>query len=115
MKKRYRLTRSQDFKTVLDYHHSAGKNPSFSLFYMPNKSGHAHIGISVSTKIGDAIVRARVRRQIRAQIQEIGATSNPFDIVIIAHPGILTRSYSESLALLQALFSHVGQPKEEKA
>ncbi len=54
MEKEYRITKSNDFKKVLDHRHCAGKNSSVSVFYAENKDQHAHIGISVSNKFGYA-------------------------------------------------------------
>ncbi|MFA6624174.1 MAG: ribonuclease P protein component [Bacilli bacterium] len=116
MKKVYRLTKSQDFKKVLDQRHCAGKNQSFSVFYAPNQVDHARIGLSVSTKIGNAVVRARVRRQLRAQINLLDILESPIDVVIIAHSGYLSKTFQENTAVLGKVFSRLGVPsKEEKA
>jgi ribonuclease P protein component len=116
MKKLYRLKRSEDFKKVLDQRHCAGKNSSVSVFYAPNEIGHVRIGLSVSTKVGDAVIRARVRRQLRAQIHLLDILPKPFDIVIIAHEGYLSKTFQENTATLKEVFDHLGVPsKEEKA
>ncbi|MFA6861728.1 MAG: ribonuclease P protein component [Bacilli bacterium] len=116
MKKQYRLKKSEDFKKVLDQRHCAGKNESANVYYASNNLKHARIGISVSTKIGNAIVRARVRRQVRAQINLTDVLGQPFDIVIIAQKGYLKKSFQENTASLETLFSRLGQtPKGEKA
>lgn len=116
MKKLYRLKKSEDFKKVLDQRHCAGKNESVSIYYASNDLKHARIGISVSTKIGNAIVRARVRRQIRAQINLTDVLSKPFDIVIITQHGYIHKTFQENTASIKALFSHLGQsPKGDKA
>jgi len=115
MKKQYRIKKSQDFKRVLDYRHLAGKNESVSVYFAPNQIDHAHIGISVSTKVGDAVVRAKVRRQIRAMINLTGILEKPYDIVIIARPGFLTKTYQDNLSLLQSTFQRLTPDvKEEK-
>lgn len=115
MEKEYRLTKSQDFKTVLDQRHCAGKNPSVSVFYAENNYQHARIGISVSNKIGNAVVRVKVRRQIRAQINLTDVLSKPYDIVIIAHSGYLQKNFRENAELLGICFDKLSSPtKGEK-
>lgn len=116
MKKNCRLTKSEDFKTVLDQRHCAGKNESVSVFYAPNTLTHARIGISVSNKVGNAVVRARVRRQIRAQINECEILGKPFDVVIIARPGYIQKTYLENLGFLKKAFVRLSVPlKGEQA
>jgi|WetSurMetagenome_2_1015567.scaffolds.fasta_scaffold117918_4 ribonuclease P protein component len=116
MKKTYRLRKSADFKKVLDQRRCAGKDDSLSLFYAPNKIGHARIGLSVSTKVGDAVVRARVRRQLRSQILLIEILKKPVDVVIIAHSGYLTKTFQENTAILKKLFGRIRFcSSEEKA
>lgn len=115
MEKEFRLTESKDFKAVLDQRHCAGKNSSVSVFYAENKDSHAHIGISVSNKLGNAVKRVRVRRQIRAQINHTDILDKPYDIVIIAHSGYLEKSFTENLEILKKCFMRLGSPtKGEK-
>jgi len=116
MKKNLRLTKSEDFNKVLDQRHCAGKNEAVSVFYASNQLTHARIGISVSTKVGNAVVRVRTRRQIRAQINLCDILDQPYDIVIIAHSGYLKKSFQENTEILKEIFSHMTCPKRgEKA
>lgn len=112
MEKEFRITRSEDFKKVLDQRHCAGKNSSVSVFYAENKDSHAHIGISVSNKLGNAVTRVRVRRQIRAQINLTGVLDKPYDIVIIAHLGYLEKSFQENTEILRSCFLRLGSPSK---
>ncbi len=116
MKKSCRLTESNDFKKVLDQRHCAGKNESVSVFYAPNSLTHARIGVSVSTKVGNAICRVRVRRQLRAQINLCDVLGKPYDIVIIAHSGYLKKTFQENTEILNKVFHRLADPsKGEKA
>ncbi len=104
MKAIYRLKKSGDFKKVLDRRQCAFKNESFSLHWDSNDLGHARIGLSVSSKLGNAVVRVRVKRQLRAQIDLISATDKPVDAVIIVKSGYLSHSFEENLRYLTAAF-----------
>lgn len=116
MKKYLRLTKSEDFKKVLDQRHCAGKNAAISVFYAANDLPHARIGISVSTKVGNAVVRVRIRRQLRAQINLCEILEKPYDVVIIAHPGYLKKSFWENAEILKEVFLRIDNPKRgEKA
>lgn len=116
MKKEYRLLKSDDFKNVLDSRHCLGKSNSFSVFYKSNNLNHARIGLSVSTKIGNAVTRVRVRRQLRAQINLCAILEKPFDIVIIAKSGYLEKTFQENAEILNKMFLHLANPtKGEQA
>ncbi len=113
MKKSYRLLKSQNFKSVLDQRHCAGKNSSVSVFYASNdEMKHARIGVSVSSKIGNAVTRVRVRRQLRAQINLLNVLDLPFDVVIIAHSGYLAKTFEENTEILRNCFSHICAPSK---
>lgn len=66
-----------------------------------NKEGHARIGISVSKKVGKAVVRVRVRRQIRAMIARFDVLSKHIDVVIIPKPSFLQNSFEQNLSNLK--------------
>lgn len=100
----YRLRKSEDFKKVLDGRKVALRNDVASIFFAKNDEGHARIGISTSTKLGNAVVRARVRRQVRAQINETGILVDPYDIVIIIRKGYLEHSFHENLQTFEKAF-----------
>lgn len=114
MEKEYRITKSSDFKKVLDHRCIADKNSSFSVFYAVNQTSHVHIGISVSNKIGNAVTRVRIRRQIRAQINLLDILDKPFDIVIIVHSGYLEKSFEENTNILKRAFNRMSLSKGEK-
>ena len=52
------------------------------LYYVPNK-GQTRVGITVSKKIGKAVVRNRIRRLVREGWRTF-CTKEGFDIVIVA-------------------------------
>lgn len=113
MKKFLRLLKSEDFKKVLDQRRVAGKNDSFSVFYSKNQLNHVRIGISVSNKIGNAVVRARIRRQLRAMISLTDVFSKPYDIVIIARNGFQNKSFAENSLMLKQFFQHLPPERDQ--
>ena len=70
MKKEYRLLKNKDFKNVLDERKSVACG-EFIVYKKKNELNHARIGISVSSKIGNSVVRHKVKRQISEMIREI--------------------------------------------
>ena len=88
MKKLYRLRKSSDFKKTMNRNLKV-RTKSYLVFINPNKLGRMRIGISVSKKIGNAVVRAKVRRQIRAFFSIYNFYDKSYDIVIITKPAFL--------------------------
>ncbi len=100
MRKINRLLLNSDFTRVLNKGIKF-RNESFLVAMMANQEGHLRAGISVSRKVGDAVVRVRVRRQVRAMVGQMDLIGRAVDLVIIPKPSFLKRSFSENLARLQ--------------
>ena len=65
MKKIYRIKKNEDIKLVLDNKKSAG-NKNYIIYIMKNSEAkNFRIAMSVSKKIGNAVVRNRQKRLIR--------------------------------------------------
>ncbi len=82
VKKKYRLTKDRDFKQVIAANHIV-KNRVFVLYYLENQLGHPRVGISVSKKIGGAVTRNRIRRQIRVMIDQRLTLTEGSDLLVI--------------------------------
>lgn len=70
---------------------------SYRLHVRKNEFEHTRVGISVSKKIGNAVVRSRVKRQIRAICDSvIQYDKQALDIVIIAKSNFLEKSFQDN-------------------
>jgi RNase P protein component len=63
MRRAHRLRARADFERVRGLRRSWA-HPLFMLYTAPNELGHPRLGVSVSRRIGTAVVRNRVRRRI---------------------------------------------------
>ena len=62
------------------------------VLYKSNMVAQSRIGITVSKKVGNAVLRNRVKRWIREGARkEYHLLSNPLDLVVIAHPSIIEK------------------------
>lgn len=105
MKAMYRLKKNEDFAFTVK-HGTVKKNFSYVTHTKTNDLGYARIGISVSSKLGCAVIRNRIKRQIRAMVREIVEFStNSSDIVIIAKSDFKNHSFEENKALLAKLIA----------
>lgn len=95
MKSRVTLKKNYEFRRVYNKG-KADVSPFLVVYARPNRGGRNRLGVTVSTKLGKAVVRNRVRRRLR----EIYRLSQPemkqgYDIVLVARSRAVTARYSE--------------------
>jgi ribonuclease P protein component len=90
MHRRYRLSRSRDFDTV--YRHGRSVSTRFlTLYWFPREEDgdEPRLGVAVPKSGGSAVVRNRLKRQLReAWRDRLGAVRPGCDYVIVARPGL---------------------------
>jgi ribonuclease P protein component len=88
--KRYRLSRSRDFDTV--YRHGRSVSTRFlTLYWFPREADgdEPRLGVAVPKSSGTAVVRNRVKRQLReAWRARLDKVRPACDYVIVARPGL---------------------------
>ena len=93
MKARSRLSRSSDFQRV--YRQGSSIASRFLVLYYFRRSTETpgegpRIGLSVSKKLGGAVVRNRIKRLLREAFRACEARlAQEFDYVVIARPQLL--------------------------
>ena len=89
------LKKNSDFSSV--YH--SGKsyaNKYLIMYVMKNESDSVRIGISVSKKVGNSVVRHRVKRLIKESCRLHDGQFRPgYDLVIIARKTAVGKSFEE--------------------
>jgi ribonuclease P protein component len=69
---------------------------SFIWFALPNEIGHPRLGITVTRKVGGAVVRNRVKRVVRELFRRNRVLiEQPVDLVVHARPSIVGRGTAE--------------------
>jgi len=64
--------------------------------YTPNGTESTRVGLTVSRKVGNAVIRNRVKRWLREAIRQQSAlVPQGFDAVVIAHPQAAGSSLQE--------------------
>ncbi|MDD3138183.1 MAG: ribonuclease P protein component [Lachnospiraceae bacterium] len=99
------LKKNKDFQTVYKNGKSYA-NKYLVMYVLENGTDRNHIGISVSKKVGNSVVRHRITRLIREsyRLQEEHFQCG-LDIVVIARVGANGRSYNE----VDSALLHVGK------
>lgn len=108
MKRENRVLKHQEFDEIISST-PVIKSHRFVIHYRPNEAGKARIGISVSKRNGNAVIRNRIKRQIRAIIGIAYAMTNSFDIIIIVRTTYDPSLFQEEKKELTADLMKIGE------
>ena len=80
------------------------KKTSFFVSYtIDNDLGYTRFGISVPKKIGNAVVRNRIKRQVRSAIGQSTKFDLSKDIIVIVRNSYSTEDFSKILSEIQEI------------
>jgi ribonuclease P protein component len=118
VKRRFRLTRSTDFKRV----RSSGKSyahPLVVLYILPSDQPRMRIGVAASKAVGNAVQRNRAKRLLRAAmadlLMETGNGSEQYpkpaegsDLLLVARSPLPRANFSRTREALASLLKRAG-------
>ncbi|MFM7246440.1 MAG: ribonuclease P protein component [Actinomycetota bacterium] len=84
---RGRLTRSAEFDAVYRRGRSASSRHLVA-YAFPNDADEARLGVAVSRKVGGAVVRNKLKRQLREAFAALPEPPGQVDVVLVARPGL---------------------------
>ena len=114
MKKWVTIKKNHEFRRMYAKGRSA-VTPFLVVYCRPNRLGHNRLGVTVSTKLGGAVVRNRARRRLR----EVYRLSLPhlqpgYDLVLVARSRVLTAPFSQLLSGFERQCRKLGIWREEE-
>ena len=108
MKRRFRLTRSIDFKRVRNQGKSFA-HPLVVLVKFPSTEDRPRVGISTSRSVGGAVQRNRAKRLLREAIRPlIPLLSSGWDIVLVARAPLVTAAFQDVQSAVELLLRRAG-------
>lgn len=113
MKKKYSLKRNEDIAKIVRNRRFA-KNDTFVVYNTYNQLDYSRVCISVSKKIGIAVVRNKIKRQVREMVTDTFNFENKIDFVIIVRNNFLENSFSTNKEKLQELYLKIISRNKEK-
>ena len=102
MKKKYRVCKNHEFSAIMKEKQFYAC-PAFVIYVKPRALDHARVGISVGKKLGNAVQRNRVKRQVRMMVDEIYDFNEEFDKVLIVRPKYDCENYLNNKKSLERL------------
>ena len=111
MKKEYRIKKNEDFQTIIKDKKSVA-NRKFVIYYKVNDC-HLKVGISVSKKLGNAVVRNKTKRQVRMMVQQVFDNNQKMDFIIIVRYQFLNQNYHDNLESLVSLYNKINRRMEK--
>ena len=85
------------------------KASPYVVHYLKTERNICRIGLSVSKKVGNAVTRNKVKRQIRAMCDSlIDYNAHTFDIVVVARAEFLNKDFSSNQLTLKRILSEIG-------
>jgi len=108
MRKELRIRKNEEFASIIKKHKSISSD-KFIIYVQLKKEDNARIGLSVSKKLGNAVVRNKIKRQIRMMLQEcVDFFVYPYDVIVIVRKNYLNDDYSGNKKDLEKLLKTVN-------
>ncbi|MBO4358929.1 MAG: ribonuclease P protein component [Erysipelotrichaceae bacterium] len=96
MNRRFRIRKNREFSKIMSCRKSVSGS-CFVVYFSDRAQDVARVGISVSKKIGNAVTRNRVKRQVREMARSlIDFETCPKDIVVIVKKPYLDNDFADN-------------------
>ena len=107
MKKEYRIRKNEEFQDIIKTRQSIA-NAKFVVYYRKNNE-HLKVGISVSKKLGNAVVRNKIKRQVRMMAQQVFDKNHKLDLIVIVRNKYLLSSFEDNKKDLIYLYNKINK------
>jgi ribonuclease P protein component len=112
VKREQRLRTPAEFRRVRDASQRVWPNPLLVLYIAPNDLDRTRVGITVSSRVGKAVVRNRVRRRLRealrARLAALDALGIGNDVLVIARPPSANATWAELCVAVDSVLARSG-------
>ena len=87
----------------------SGVSPCLVVYFRKNRYGHNRLGVTVSTRLGHAVVRNRIRRRLREIFRlSQGQMKQGYDVILVARGRAVHADYWELKRAYEKLCKKLG-------
>ena len=114
MKKTFRIKKNEDIEKIIKRKKSVG-NKNYIIYIQENSEAkHFRLAMSVSKKIGNAVVRNHQKRLIKQAFTELKTEILPFDLFVIARNNVVNLTFTEVKENIYHLLNKANVLNKEK-
>ncbi|MBQ9348119.1 MAG: ribonuclease P protein component [Oscillibacter sp.] len=114
MKKRLTLKKNYEFRRLYRKGTTAAGG-CMVVYCMRNRLGRSRLGLTASTKLGNAVKRNRARRRLREVFRlNLAALKPGYDVILVARSRTLSASWKELNATFLRLSRKLGMAREKQ-
>ncbi len=106
MKKQFRIKDTREFSQIMNCKQFY-VSPSMVIYVKKRKEDWARVGLSVGKRMGNAVVRNKIKRQIREMVHELYTFDEEFDTIILVREQYRTENYINNKKCLERLLKKV--------
>jgi ribonuclease P protein component len=109
VKREHRLRSAADFQRVRDQSPRVWPQRLLVLHVAPNDLDHARVGITVSGRVGKAVVRNRIRRRLREALRaRLDTLAAGYDLLVVARPPSAQATWRELGEAVDTVLQRAG-------
>ena len=106
MKKKNIIKKYLEYKEILNLR-KFKRNALFIIYFRKNDYGYTRIGLLVSKKNGNAVIRNKIKRQIRSMIDQLTDYTKNIDLIILISKNYDIYKYNENFEILKNIFRDI--------
>ncbi len=113
MKVKNRVKRHEEFQDIIRGSKSE-RSSFFAVYFHKSEFPYTRVGISVSKKNGNAVVRNKIKRQIRAIVDASLDYQAPLNLIIVAKSAYDINDFAKGKEQMTALLQNIRRKLDDK-
>ncbi len=106
MKKQFRVLKNQEFQEIIKTKNFLVEAP-FTLYIRKRKLAHSRIGIGVGKRLGHAVIRNKIKRQVRMMVNAIWNYDEDFDCIVMIGRQYQIKEFHKNQEILKKAYKKV--------